>query len=212
MKKFYLYRHVRLDKNEVFYIGIGSKSKKDMTQDRPSRALNFKKRNRFWMSVYNKTKIEVEIVLESDDYDFIKQKEIEFIKLYGRKDLGLGTLVNMTDGGELNQNKTISQETKDKIRNALKGRKPSVETRLILSEKKLGNTFNKGRKLTDLHIKNRSLSLSKKILQCDMNEGLIKEWDSIKLASDMLKINAGHISSCCKNKRKSAGKYKWKYK
>lgn len=29
MKKYYVYQHIREDKNEIFYIGIGTKSKQD---------------------------------------------------------------------------------------------------------------------------------------------------------------------------------------
>jgi hypothetical protein len=87
-----LYRHIRLDTNEVFYIGIGKKEKR--AYERGNR------RNAFWKAVVNKTDYDVEILLESDDYEFIKQKEIEFIALYGRRNLGRGSLVNLTDGGD----------------------------------------------------------------------------------------------------------------
>lgn len=99
----YLYRHIRLDTNEVFYVGIGTVNKNESISSHERyyrRAYNNSKRNIFWKRVVSKTTYEVEILLESDDYDFIKQKEIEFISLYGRRDLGKGTLVNLTDGGE----------------------------------------------------------------------------------------------------------------
>lgn len=85
-----LYRHIRLDTNEVFYIGIGDiKRANDKTS-----------RSKYWRSITNKTKYRIDIILENLTWDDACKKEIEFIKLYGRKDLGLGTLVNMTDGGE----------------------------------------------------------------------------------------------------------------
>jgi hypothetical protein len=37
-------------------------------------------------------------------------KEKEFIQLYGRKDLGLGELVNMTDGGDGTIGRILSEE------------------------------------------------------------------------------------------------------
>lgn len=99
--KYYLYRHIRLDTNEPFYVGIGTKIGKCGTEKcNYSRAFSRYSRNFLWKNVTNKTDYEVEILLESDDYEFIKQKEIEFIALYGRRDLGEGTLVNMTDGGD----------------------------------------------------------------------------------------------------------------
>lgn len=80
-----------------------------------------KHRSNLWNKVYKKAGYEVEILLESDDYDFIKQKEIEFIKLYGRKDLNTGTLVNLTEGGDGSVGFIMPQESIDKRANKLKG-------------------------------------------------------------------------------------------
>ena len=95
--KYYLYRHIRLDKNEPFYIGIGTKNK--LIKNPYFRSISKYDRNKIWQKITFKTKYEVEILLESNNYNFIKEKEIEFIKLYGRKDLNTGILCNMTDGG-----------------------------------------------------------------------------------------------------------------
>lgn len=126
--KYYLYRHIRLDKNEVFYVGIGKKKNRKYRSITSEyyRAYAFYKseRNKHWFNIYNKTDIKVEILLESDNKDFIKQKEIEFIALYGREDLGLGTLVNFTNGAEGMSERIISEETKQKMRDnsGIKGR------------------------------------------------------------------------------------------
>lgn len=104
--KHYLYRHIRLDTNEVFYVGIGTKYKPFSSyKTEYTRAYITKEgRSTFWKRITSKTEYRVEIMFESNDYDFIKEKEREFIKLYGRRDLGEGTLVNMTDGGEGHKN------------------------------------------------------------------------------------------------------------
>lgn len=125
--KHYLYRHIRLDTNEVFYIGVGTIYNANKTPYR--RSTSRYGRSRFWKSVIQKTEYRVEILLHSDDYNFIKQKEIEFIALYGRRDLGKGTLVNMTDGGEGVCGKIISEETREKIKKSAKARGISQETR-----------------------------------------------------------------------------------
>lgn len=105
---YYLYRHIRLDTGEPFYIGIGTKI--DRVSKRMStlyyRAFSKSKRNSIWSRIIEKTNYEVEILLESNDYDFIKQKEIEFIALYGRVNNKTGILTNMTDGGEGNNNES----------------------------------------------------------------------------------------------------------
>lgn len=98
--KYYLYRHIRLDKNEPFYIGVGTKSKWGNLY---KRATNTKMRNFMWLGVFNKTSIEVDILLESDDLSYISTKEEEFISLYGRKCNNTGTLVNIDKGGYMDR-------------------------------------------------------------------------------------------------------------
>jgi len=113
----YLYRHIRLDKNEVFYIGIGTDSK-----GKYRRAYSKNQRNRMWHGIVNKTDYEVEIVLDDIPDDKIYEKEIEFISIYGRKINKSGTLCNMTDGGE-----------------GCLGFNHTEETKKILSEKRIGD-------------------------------------------------------------------------
>ena len=60
--------------------------------------------------------------MESNNYEFIKQKEIEFIKLYGRKNLVTGILANLTDCGDGTIGIEFSQERKDKISKANQAR------------------------------------------------------------------------------------------
>lgn len=101
--KYYLYRHIRHDTNEVFYIGIGYD---------PYRVKSKHARNIFWKYVVSKTTYDYDVLLRSNSKDFIEQKEVEFIRLYGRRDLGTGTLVNLTDGGEKGYNRSRSSVEK----------------------------------------------------------------------------------------------------
>jgi len=117
----YVYRHIREDKNEVFYIGIGKiKNYKRAYQKNKSR-------NALWKNIIKKTNYTVEIIVDNLSWEEACNKEIELIKFYGRIDLGIGTLANLTDGGDGNNN--ISQHTKQKISNSLKGKSQSLETR-----------------------------------------------------------------------------------
>jgi hypothetical protein len=52
--------------------------------------------------------------------------------------------------------------------------------------------------------------LSKTVMQMDLTGNLISEFGSVNEATRMTGVN--NISACCKNKRPSAGGYKWKYK
>lgn len=53
---------------------------------------------------------------------------------------------------------------------------------------------------------------NKVILQYDINGDLLKEWSSITEASKELKINIGNISACCRQQRRSAGNFIWRFK
>lgn len=89
----YVYQHVRLDTNEVFYIGIGN--------DEKYRRANLKsQRTLIWRNIVKKSGYKVEIIQDGITWDEACNKEKELILFYGRRDKGTGTLVNMTDGGE----------------------------------------------------------------------------------------------------------------
>ncbi len=134
---FYLYRHIRLDKNEPFYVGIGSIVEKDKLSSCQSRlyrrAFSKSDRNPHWKSIVKSIPYEVEIILRSDDYTFIKQKEIEFIALYGRECKG-GLLTNINEGGDGNLGYKHSEETRKKISEVQKGKKKSPRPFRNLSE------------------------------------------------------------------------------
>lgn len=140
-----LYRHIRTDLNIPFYIGIGKSV---------NRAYSITHRNKHWNSVINKTTYEVEILFDDITYEFAKQKEIEFIDLYKRKEDG-GTLCNITKGGdgvlglrhneearkkmgEPNKGKTISKWHKKRISEFHKCKIISEETRKKMSESAKG--------------------------------------------------------------------------
>lgn len=55
------------------------------------------------------------------------------------------------------------------------------------------------------------LSHYKKVNQYDKDNNFIKEWNGIKEVEEVLKINNGNISECCRGKRKTAGGFIWRY-
>jgi group I intron endonuclease len=108
----YVYRHIRLDKNEPFYIGIGS-DKSFL------RAYSKKSRNPYWHNIVKFTPYRVDIVFKDLTYEEACAKEKEFISLYGRGVIGM--LCNITEGGEGMCNPT--EEIRRKISEAKKGYK-----------------------------------------------------------------------------------------
>lgn len=88
-KKYYVYSHINPINDEIFYIGKGC----------DKRAWSKSGRNKFWNNIVNQYGFEVKIIEQGLTSEESNQIEIFFIKKIGRKDLGLGPLVNMTDGG-----------------------------------------------------------------------------------------------------------------
>lgn len=119
----YVYRHIRLDKNVPFYIGIGTDDK-----GKYSRALHKKSRNIYWKRIVSKTEYLTEIIIDDISIEEANKKEVEFIKLYGRSNLGKGALCNLTDGGDGIVGYKMSEETRLKMSKTRKGRKPSAES------------------------------------------------------------------------------------
>jgi len=126
----YTYKHIRKDNNDVFYVGIG-KTKK--------RLYSHSNRNKHWKNIVNKVGYDAEIIEDNLTWEEACGKEKELIMYYGRFDLGLGKLVNMTNGGDgvnglihtaehrmknslSNKNKIVSEETKQKMSKSAKKR------------------------------------------------------------------------------------------
>lgn len=59
---------------------------------------------------------------------------------------------------------------------------------------------------------NRANSKRVPILQLDMNDNIIREFNSAKEAEATLGFNSSNITNCCRGKYKSMYGYKWKYK
>lgn len=136
-----VYLHRRKDNNEVFYIGIGNDIK---------RAFDIKNRNNnYWKNIVKKHEYVVEIIEDNLTWKDACEKEKYWIKFYGRRDLNEGTLVNMTDGGEGQNNPSEdtrkklkyekTEEHKQKLRTYQLGVKQSSET----INKRISNGFHK---------------------------------------------------------------------
>jgi hypothetical protein len=85
-----VYQHRRKDTNEVFYIGIGENKKRAYVYGR----------NPHWNRIVNKYGYEVDILVDGCSWEDACQIEIGMIADYGRANLGLGLLANLTNGGD----------------------------------------------------------------------------------------------------------------
>jgi len=213
----YVYRHIRIDKNIPFYIGIGNK--KDY-----ARAYDYKpdKRNIYWSRIYNKTKIEIEILFDGLTKDQAVEKEKEFIALYGRVDNNTGILANMTDGGDGTFGRVTTNELREKFRqtkigklNPQYGKKASKETREKRSKSLKGQT-----RTIETKIKQSIASIksgqAKTTLLYDINDNFLGEFHSLSEACRFAGLNpkkySGKAANVAANKRNYCKGYKFKYK
>ena len=177
----YVYRHIRLDKNEPFYVGVGSdKYFKRAYQNKP------KARNQYWHKIAAKTDYEVEIIMDGLSWEEALKKEIEFIALYGRVNTKTGILCNLTDGGEGNKGYVPTEETLEKQRKVV--RPP----------------------LSKDALKKIAKANFKKVVQLDKDNNVIKVWDSVKSTKEE-GFYPPKVGWCCNYRVKQHKGYFWKF-
>lgn len=222
----YVYRHIGIDKNVPFYIGIGKDNNGEY-----KRANSTYIRNRYWKNIAAKTAYEVEIMIDDIEWDEACCKEKEFIQLYGRRDLRKGTLINLTDGGEGFSNLIITDEQRKKMSDAGKNRKPpSNETRAKLSKHAKARPITKEmrekmasklrgrpqpewqRKILSQAAMGKQVPWSEKpIIQYSIDGALIKWYKSGAEASRQLGISRCNIKMSLSGKNNHAGGYVFRY-
>jgi len=226
----YVYRHIRLDKNEPFYIGIGS----DIAY---KRAREKSRRSNLWNKIIAKSDYDVEILIDDITFDGAKLKEIEFIKLYGRIDLGNGTLANLTDGGDGAINRIFTPEHRKKLSLSQLGKEKSEETKYKLRKYRIGipnspetrskiSKANKGRKnseaLMELLInrkgkKNPAFGITGE--KCKNFKGFIEvskdgvylgKYEGIRHCAESFGVEATKVSAVINGRRNHTGGYTFK--
>lgn len=213
----YLYRHLRLDSDMPFYIGIG----------RGYRAWQKTNRSRYWERIVQKYGFSVEIMLDGLTWEEAQAKEKEFIALYGRKDKGTGFLINMTDGGDgmlgfiptEKMRKSASERAKGNKYTL--GRKLSPEHKAATGRANLGNKHCVGRVLscdTKNKIKiaraRQPATNAKGVVQYDLSGMFVAEYASANDAGRKTGFYAYLITAACRNKKNGKAVYKkfaWKY-
>lgn len=163
----YVYAHIRLDTNEVFYIGISDKSCKSI-KNKYKRAYNKISRNNFWFKITNKSEYKVVILHDNICWNEACILEIKLIAFHGRRNLGLGTLTNLTDGGEGIKGYKMSEENIQRTIERQKGKKQSLET---IEKRRQSNS---GFKHTEETKKKLSLSHLGKTLSQETKDKLSK--------------------------------------
>lgn len=192
-----VYRHRRLDTNEIFYVGIGKAE---------TRAHN-KSNNRslFWKNIVNKTNYSVEIIARDISWEEACELEVILIREYGRKDLKTGILVNLTNGGD-----------------GSKGYKRIVpmvfskESRLKMSESQKKNGISKEQRLKINHGFRNMKSISKKNMSKTqfkpkkvINTITKKTYNSAKELSEIIDVNYATLKNWLNGRTINKSEYKY---
>jgi hypothetical protein len=208
----YLYRHIRLDTNKPFYIGIGSDTKGKYT-----RAHQKTNRNTDWYSIVKQTPYKVEIMLDNLPSNQLYESEKFFINYYGKIQDG-GLLVNKSSGGKFGKLGT-KDSAETRFKKSLAAQQPKTEcwkqsqsmSRKGKSRGKLPwleNNKERSTKISKALLGNTNRK-KKPILQLDRDNNIINEYNSITEAFSLTKIKG--IGNVLTNRAKTAGGYIWKY-
>lgn len=182
-----VYFHIKPLSRVVFYVGMGV----------PERAYDYTGRNYWWHNTEKKHGREVKIVRENLTWDEACALEIALIAKIGRRDLGLGTLVNLTNGGEdnpMHNPEIVKRVSATKSDGRFKGENNpaygKVYPNAILAAAEANYVT---------------------IYQYDLDGFFIKEWRSLTEAAKFYGIPVTGIHSVANGNSISAANYLWSY-
>lgn len=206
-----VYIHRRKDIEDpflnVFYVGA-SKNEYRASEGGKSR------RSKDWMNITNQCEFIVEITHKDVLIEEAYAIEKYLIAFYGRKDLGLGNLVNKYDGGI--QGGNWSEEQREYMRRINIGKTMPEEIKKKIAAHFIGTKrpqcANKGKK-NPMYGRSGALGpAARKVGQYNLNGELIATFDTVKEAALAFGLDPRRISENCRNQRpKRKYQYKWEY-
>jgi len=188
---YYVYRHIRDDRNEPFYVGQSCYTEGEYNYYK--RAFCKRRRTKYWKEIVKSTTFAVEIIYETYIENDAIAKEKEFISLYGRIDLGNGTLVNMTSGGWKGNVKS----------------RTSVEQQLKTA-KETGVYFKNIERIKKYSYKKGGSTQHKDFYVYDLKGKKISTHKSVKDFGNLVGICPSNISSCA-GRKQNYGEYLFSY-
>lgn len=204
--------------NEIRYVGKSDNLNLRLIEHVRKHKYSITHKNNWIKSLLNKNltpNIDILDIVPITEWGFWETHWINLIKAWGFN------LTNIASGGRggnqgfvVNKkisialkNRIFTNETIEKMRLGARNRKISNAGRESLSIHRTGKgnpMYGKKRTENSKHYRS--------VIQFDLNNEYIQTWQGITLASNTLKINRCTISDVCNGRKKTAGRYKWKYK
>jgi hypothetical protein len=197
MERFCVYQHRNLTSNEIFYVGAG------LTATRP---YSNKKRNKFWHLEVKNNEYSVEILKKGLTFEKALRLEKKYIKMYGRRDLNTGVLVNLTNGGR--GAAELSPISRELIRLKMTGIKMPPRTKMHCKNNSKAKLGHKNPMFGKISTRRRSIK------RIDPKTKEVVEFPSVAAASFSVNgdpLKGTHIVGCCKGTRKIHRGYYWEY-
>jgi hypothetical protein len=174
---YYVYAYLRND-GTPYYIGKGKGDR--------AYAKHKRKGTKFIPVPKNSTRI---IILESGLSEIgALALERRYIRWWGRKDLGTGILINLTDGGDGNPGSVVSIETRRKMSDSAKGKTFTKQRIKNMSDaqKKRGSSY-----ITEEIRKNMSDAAKGRLLSEETKEKISKSNIGRKLTKEQCESRTG---------------------
>lgn len=196
-----VYFHRNPKTGVIFYVGIG----------RGRRPYDFVRRSILWHRYVAKHgEPLVELLFEGCTKEQAYAHERALIRGLGRRNLGTGELLNLTDGGEGAYGRKMSEKARQALRDANLGNKWDEKRRANYIKAKTGK---KVKPRTETH--SRSLSLlsptKKRVVRIALDGSEALCYHSMQEAARENKTYATAIKGCCEGKHKIIAGFKWMY-
>lgn len=180
--------------------------------------------------------IQTEIIIETDNEEILIKKGIEISLKYDvvKSNEWANLRIENGDGGDNSKHINYDKQTfhnSDRSKH-LNNFNSEEEKKLFIKNRTLKIDYNNPERLKKIKentdwvlwkesIKNRKIDYpnmkrnvvnKKSILQLDLNDSVIAEFESISDASKILNYGRSGIMQCLRKRNKTAFEYKWKYK
>ena len=201
--------YMHITPNNKKYIGI---TKEKNTRERWRKGKGYWTNEHFTSAInkYGWDNIQHIILYKELLKEEAENKEKELIEKYNTTDREYG--YNIEKGGCLN--KEVSQETREKLRQNMLGKKHSDKTKQRMSEAHKGDKcYWYGKHLTEEH-KQKLREVNKKtkrVNQYSTDGKYIKTFNSFREVAEMFNVTRQNIYAVCSGRRKTACGFIWRY-